>query len=124
MLMLSLVSSVKIAERTRDLVSIGPTMTFRKVCPELAMLHNPETLGHFVQFYEDDVFMVENVSYLVGRSLSAGNSSVLIATESHLNLIENRLADLDLKELRAAGRYVALDAEATLVAVFGQWLAE
>jgi MEDS: MEthanogen/methylotroph, DcmR Sensory domain len=79
---------------------------------ELQMLHNPETSGHFVQFYVDDAFVIENVSYLAERALSAGNSSVLIATESHLRAIENRLTQsgVDLEQ----PRYVALDAESTL----------
>ena len=79
---------------------------------ELQTLHNPETARHFVQFYVDDAFVIENVSYLAERALSAGNSSVLIATESHLRAIENRLTHcgVDLEQ----PRYVALDAESTL----------
>jgi DcmR-like sensory protein len=95
---------------------VGPLVPSRTRCTELLMLHNPETAGHFVQFYQDDAFVIENISYLAGRTLQAGNSSVLIATESHLRVIENHLTQsgLDLKEPLAAGRYVALDAEKTL----------
>lgn len=83
---------------------------------DLLPLLRPETRGHVVQFYEHDAFLVENVTYLVGKSLSAGDSSVLVATSSHVGSMEKLLMrrGFDLKSLRAAGRYVALDANETL----------
>src|ERR1700694_4483116 len=85
-------------------------------CPDLLALHKPETSGHVVQFYEDDTFMIENVSYLVAKSLTAGDSSVLVATETHLDRIQTRLTScgLVLNRFREVGRYVALDAAETL----------
>jgi hypothetical protein len=85
-------------------------------CPELLALHRPQAAGHIVQFYENDKFLVENISYLAARSLKAGDSSVLIATRPHLDRIEPRLigSGLDLAGLHEAGRYMPLDAAAVL----------
>lgn len=83
---------------------------------DLLPLLRPETRGHLVQFYKDDAFLIENVTHLVEKTLSAGDSSVLVATSSHIGSIEERLTrrGLDLRGLRAEGRYVALDANETL----------
>lgn len=83
---------------------------------DLLSLLRPETRGHVVQFYEHDAFLIENVAHLVEKTLSTGGSSVLVATSSHVGSIEERLArrSFDLNGLRAAGRYVALDAKETL----------
>jgi hypothetical protein len=84
--------------------------------PELLALLRPQAAAHIVQFYEDDIVVVENISYLTANNLKAGNASVLIATPAHLGGIEERLigSGLDLDGFRKAGRYVALDAAATL----------
>jgi superfamily I DNA/RNA helicase len=85
-------------------------------CPELLALHRPRAAGHVVQFYESDRFLIENISYLAANSLKAGDPSVLVGTRPHLDGIEERLIEsgLDLARLQEAGRYVALDAAATL----------
>jgi hypothetical protein len=84
--------------------------------PELLALLRPQAGAHIVQFYEDDIVVLENISYLTATNLKAGNASVLIATPGHLGGIEERLigSGLDLNGFRKAGRYVALDAAATL----------
>jgi hypothetical protein len=84
--------------------------------PELLALLRPQAAAHIVQFYEADIVVVENISYLTANNLKAGNASVLIATPAHLGGIEERLikAGLDLNGFRKAGRYLALDAAATL----------
>jgi MEDS: MEthanogen/methylotroph, DcmR Sensory domain len=82
---------------------------------ELLAFHRPESAGqHCVQFYEQDSFLVEYISYLAANALETGSSSVLIATASHLSAIEKRLAPVGLDQFRDAGRYVALDAAETL----------
>jgi hypothetical protein len=87
-------------------------------------MHLPETWGHFVQFYEHDGFLTENISHLAAETLRVGNSTILVATAAHLGDIEQRLAGcgFDLKQLRSEGRYVACDAEATLARLLiGGW---
>jgi DcmR-like sensory protein len=85
-------------------------------CPELLALHRPQVVGHVVQFYNNDKFLIENVSYLATKSLGAGDASILVATRSHLDRIEERFIEsgLDIAGLRKAGRYIPLDAAATL----------
>jgi hypothetical protein len=80
--------------------------------PELLELHRPESAQHFVQFYEDDSFVIGNIAYLAAKALEAGDSSVIVATDPHLNAIAERLLSfgLDLEGPRESGRYAAVDA--------------
>jgi len=99
---------------TRSLASA--IMAPRLLCPNLLELPHWQASRHVVQFYEDDRFVIENVSFMAARSLSSGDSSVLIATRPHLDRIESKLSDagFDLCELHRARRYIALDAAETL----------
>jgi hypothetical protein len=86
-------------------------------CPELLRLHMPESSSqHLVQFYEDESSIVENVAYLAARTLASGDSSVVVATEAHLEQIWQRLAfsSLDLEAAQESGRYVTIDASKAL----------
>jgi MEDS: MEthanogen/methylotroph, DcmR Sensory domain len=81
-------------------------------CPELLRLYQPESAQHFVQFYENESLVIENVSFLAAKALATGDSCLLVATESHLEQIQERLAAsvLSLDALRKSNRYVAADA--------------
>src|ERR1700730_3596547 len=72
--------------------------------------------AHLVQFYEADSFLLEALSRLVGDSLVAGDSGVVIATKAHRDGLDEglRARGLDPDALRSQGRYVALDAADTL----------
>lgn len=61
---------------------------------------------HVVQFYEDDAFLVETISRLIGNALRAGDATVVIATGSRRDDLEERIRarDLDLEALREQGR--------------------
>ncbi len=80
---------------------------------------NNRESAHLVQFYEADSFLLEALSRLVGDSLVAGDSSVVIATKPHRDGLEEglRARGLDLEALRGQGRFVALDAAETLAAI-------
>jgi signal transduction histidine kinase len=71
---------------------------------------------HFVQFYEDDDFLVASVSRFLGAALGAGDGAVLIATRAHRQAIQRKLRaqGLNLAVARAQGQFVALDAAETL----------
>jgi PAS domain S-box-containing protein len=71
---------------------------------------------HFVQFYDDDAFLVESVSAFVGAALTEGNSSVVIATPEHRSAMQRKLGacGIDMAQATALGRYVVLDASETL----------
>lgn len=71
---------------------------------------------HFVQFYDEDEFLVESVSAFIGFALGAGDGALVIATEAHRKALAARLIEkgLDLGALTQHGQYVALDAADTL----------
>jgi len=76
----------------------------------------PEERGHVVQFYEDDAYLTDSVARFLGSGLGAGDAVVVIATGSHLESIGRLLRSrgLDLAAACDAGRYIALEASATL----------
>jgi len=71
---------------------------------------------HFVQFYEADNFLLNSLSGFIGAGLGAGESCVVVAGKAHRERLDERLqaSGLDLKNARARGQYVSLDAAETL----------
>jgi hypothetical protein len=67
---------------------------------------------HFVQFYENEVFLTRSVSSFIAAGLENGNSAILIATTEHREGIEKALTQEghDLAQLELKGDYFALDA--------------
>ena len=67
---------------------------------------------HFVQFYENDDYLVESVSGYVSRALVAGEAALVIATEGHRQSFHRKLKQrsLDVAAARQRGQYIALDA--------------
>src|SRR5687767_2986971 len=88
--------------------------------PELAPAPDCEAVGdseHFVQFYEDDAFLVDSVSAFIGAGLRGGDATIVIATEAHREAFAARLLrqdDLDVATMSARGQYIPLDATETL----------
>jgi len=74
------------------------------------------TQAHSVQFYEEDRFLLEELSRFIGAALGAGEAGVVIATPDHRAALEQRLRErgLDLRRATAEGRFVAVDAAETL----------
>ena len=72
--------------------------------------------GHFVQFYEDDSYLLDAVSRFIGTALGSGGAGVVIATSAHRDRLSRALAarGLDVETIRARGRYITLDAADTL----------
>ncbi len=91
------------------------TLTDESFAPQVdwTQMHDSE---HFVQFYENDEFLIESVSGFVGAALRAGDSSVVLVTPEHSRALQARLiaCGVDVIEAAAAGRYVVLDAAQTL----------
>jgi hypothetical protein len=85
-------------------------------CPELLRLHRPESAQHLVQFYEDELFVIENVAFLTVKALNAGHSTVLIAIEPHLQWIRTRMSEFGTKpeNFRESGQFVTVEAGAAL----------
>jgi PAS domain S-box-containing protein len=76
--------------------------------------HTPDhdQIGHVVQLYTDDAFLIDVMSRFIGRALAAGDAAVVLATKAHQSQLEKQLLARGLKTARAAsqGRYIFLDA--------------
>lgn len=70
------------------------------------------THAHMVGFFDTDADLVAELSRYVGEGLDAGESVVVVATEPHLAAVAAVLVQygVDPATMRAAGRYVPLDA--------------
>jgi DNA-binding NarL/FixJ family response regulator len=66
---------------------------------------------HDAGFYSDDCFLLDDLTQFVGAALKAGNSAIIIATESHRDSLLPRLQShgLDIGAAIEQGRYTALD---------------
>ncbi|MDB5771180.1 MAG: hybrid sensor histidine kinase/response regulator [Burkholderia sp.] len=72
---------------------------------------------HYVQFYEEDTFLLEEVLGFIGTGLWAGEAGVVIASRSRLAELEQRLKQCGLgggSKPLYAGEYFFLDADETL----------
>jgi PAS domain S-box-containing protein len=92
------------------------TAELRNVEETLAALRESDHRAHIVQFYEDEAFLVTEVSHFVGTALGAGDCAVIIVSKAHREAIAKRLAVNGLNTGVAAkqGRFVSLDAAETL----------
>lgn len=71
---------------------------------------------HFVQFYEQDDFIVDSLCRFVTSGLDACETVVVAATDEHLNALNSRLSQrgVDVVAAITTGHYVTLNAETTL----------
>jgi signal transduction histidine kinase len=76
----------------------------------------PHLHTHSVQFYEDDSFLLDSLTKLIGTTLVAGDAAIVIATPAHREGLARRLKarGLDLDVTSTLGRYCAFDAAGTL----------
>ena len=79
--------------------------------------HNAElSRRHEVAFYRDDASLVAGVARFIEVALWTGSAVIVMATESHRDslLLSLRTHGLDIGPAIEQGRYIALDAAATL----------
>lgn len=71
---------------------------------------------HVVQIYQSDDAFLELLNSYVCGGIDSGDSVVVIATASHLNLLNESLVKggLDLIKLQTRNQYIPLDADETL----------
>jgi len=71
---------------------------------------------HEAGFYSDDASLLDGFTQFVGAALKAGNSAIVVATESHRDDLLPRLQahGLDIAAAIEQGRYISLDAAETL----------
>ncbi len=72
--------------------------------------------GHAVQFYGSDGQLLDLLTRFAGTALITGDVSIVIATKTHRDGLGKRLKarGLDARVPRGQGRFITLDAEATL----------
>ena len=80
------------------------------------LLRNPPADGHFVQVYQDEVFLCQAVCEYVRTGLSRGEGVIIIARPSHAAAFVQQLENdgVGARAAVAAGQLVVLDAEETL----------
>jgi signal transduction histidine kinase/ActR/RegA family two-component response regulator len=80
---------------------------------------------HFVQFYDNDAFLIDEVAGFIGGGLKSGEAGIVIATAEHrerlhasltAELARRRVKGINTSASRLSGPYIALDAEETLAA--------
>ncbi len=71
---------------------------------------------HIAHFYEDDEQLVNTLTDFVAEGLTAGESTIVIATPEHESALRLRLAEagIDVEAALADDSYIPLDAEETL----------
>ncbi|HEY3487742.1 MAG TPA: MEDS domain-containing protein [Gammaproteobacteria bacterium] len=72
--------------------------------------------SHVVQFYENDVFLVDTVSRLIQGAFEQGKRTIIIATHAHLTAIEKKLAvnGVNLSAAKRREQYTSVDAAVLL----------
>jgi hypothetical protein len=98
-------------------VGVGERMSHR-----MAPTCNWTDMGteeHFVQFYESDDFIIEEVAEYMTHGLRSGDTCMIIATHEHLEGIEKSLSAFSRYFDSAVrdGRFIALDAHDTLARI-------
>ncbi|HXY48532.1 MAG TPA: response regulator [Terriglobales bacterium] len=71
---------------------------------------------HQAGFYSDDRWFLDDLTQFIGTALKAGNPAIVVATQSHRDNLLQRLQayGLDIGAAIEQGRYIALDAAATV----------
>src|SRR5688500_4020280 len=71
---------------------------------------------HVLQIYENDEVFLDALAGFVGGGINAGDCVIVIATDAHLQALNNRLSSygVHVPTLVSDERYVPLNAEATL----------
>lgn len=71
---------------------------------------------HFVQFYEDDAFLLNSLAEYTATALKAGEAAIVIATQAHCEELEARLREkgLGVEVAVECGQLVLRDAAETL----------
>jgi signal transduction histidine kinase len=91
-------------------------MTGNGAIPVLSLPPEIRTSTHSVQFYEEDSFLLDSLTKLIGTTLVQGNVNIIFATPEHRRELAKRLKarGLDLEVAANLGRYCVLDAAEAL----------
>lgn len=79
---------------------------------------------HLVQIYENDNIFLNTLEGFMGCGFLSGDSVVTIATDEHINLLNERLTNqgFDIEELKSRDQYIPIDvAEALSTFMVNNW---
>ncbi len=93
-------------ERMSDTPSRGTNVFWGEIAPS----------EHIAQFYEHDAVLLDTLVGFIGGGLRVGESAIVIATESHLQTLEQRLvtSGIDVATARCQDQYISVVAEEAL----------
>lgn len=99
-------------------IAIAPRRDGTPLAP-IAHRGEPGARAHVVQFYGEDIFLLDELSRFIGTALRAGDAAVVIATKAHREGLAQRLKSrgFDAATATEQGRYVPLDAAETLAKI-------
>jgi PAS domain S-box-containing protein len=79
---------------------------------------------HFVQFYQTDEFLLDELSEFIGTGLDTGDACIVMVTKAHREQLEECLKARGIDPAHEEGTYLALDADETLAKFMGDDLPE
>ena len=85
--------------------------------PDISKLQSDD---HFVQFYDNEFFLLDSITEFISDGLHAGDACVVIGTEAHRDWLATKLLGhgLDVVNDGLGDRYFAFDAQETLSRFF------
>jgi len=88
----------------------------REFLSSISSMNNGVTFRHEVQFYLSDSALVESFARAVAVALSSGNAAIVVATKSHRESLNQKLAgdSLDIDAAIKSGLYIVQDADEML----------
>jgi DNA-binding NarL/FixJ family response regulator len=92
------------------------SLSHEEALASLAPGRTEVTRSHDVQFYSDDASFLAGFTSFIQATLKAGNTVIVVATESHRNSLLQRLEEhgIDVAAAIEEGRYLPLDTAETL----------
>ena len=90
------------------------------VQPPVPDTSRPQGGDHFVQFYDNEFFLLDSITEFISDGLHAGDACVVIGTEAHRDWLATKLLGhgLDVVNDGLGDRYFAFDAQETLSRFF------
>src|SRR5438067_2112150 len=97
-------------------MSTGSGPTGNTSVPTPNPLPQTKLNAHIVQLYEEDSFLLDSLTKLIGTTLMAGDVAFVVATRAHREGLAERLKalGLDVEVSARLGRYCAFDAAEAL----------
>lgn len=92
-----------------------PALADEPVAPKIDWSKVRES-GHFVQFYENDLFLMDSLTDYITSALKKGDNCIVIATPDHREALHDKLTanGIDLAQAQASRSYFDYDAATTL----------